>query len=495
MSVDITSRFRVPLSLSKAGVDKAFIAEHRRLLLGDMNRRAYYEAAFDTPNLHLLPPLHLFDQRVRAPLLSSFSPPLSRTFGPSAPPSEVEIQVLLDQMLLASDRLGGRKLVAESLQLDPVNDARALANLGIHSPELLNRCMQGRLGHAIRIVRNASLAAHHRDEALDLISRLLIYFNCFSIQLVAARAWWLDHLPFRTGNGSGPYRTAALIGDLKELTDVVQHIAHYISGQRSRPPTRLLVQNLCSQAENWRKNVTAPNNMLLLDLKKFFSGIEPYLERLQKSLARAKTVSQLRYFTVHRAVLGVSAGEALAFASARLIQLRDNSSQMVRSCMQNKKYVPLPLKPELLPNINDPDRAKLLYALRVATLMDQSASTVNSDSSVSEFEDEEKSLVEFYSDYSGSDPLPAPDLRSRTAKLIRRQSNADPLDNPLAQREAFDVRPEWYLLVRKVPPAPPSPADLLQRKNQLDEQNRSKLPPNIRRASGKGTLRRKKPRS
>jgi hypothetical protein len=487
-----------PLRFDLPGVDEAVLRSHHRLLTGGMSRFDFVDVAFQAENMRSLPLAHLIDHRVRGPLV----PPLPVVSGRTMTAEEwmrsaADLEQWFGHMLEASDRRGARPLVSTSLQLEPRADAVLLARLGGVDRAFYRACVRGRLGTAINRANGPRMAAE-RTTALLLVARLLVYFCCFSVQLVAARAWWIDHLPFRQDGGSGPYREAALLKDLLDLASSINQIGAYMAGKRPRYPSRALVVARRPLAAVWRKETEAADDEMRGDLNVFFDEIRSLVRRVRKAVTRAKAVADVDNQTVHKLVYGVTSGEALSFAVDRLIQLRRDAEEIVQQRAEGREWKPLPVDPRKFPAVDDRNAATLLYVRRIVTLDDRAAAP-GADAVLRDMStDPGASLAAVVDACLAAGDLPGTALRKEARKLLRGSapSLSSTRSDAFALRRHYDVCPDFWLQIGKVEPLPPvfhkGRNDLLERKRQRDEEDRRRRPPNVRLASGRDPSRGKR---
>lgn len=364
----------VPGVLTGAGIDDALLRSSNRILLAGMSRFDFADCAYHGADLRALPIGHLLDHRIRGTLLPPIADTPNRTIAEAewsaAAPA---IEEWLGHMLGAGDQLGARALVADALKLDPRRDASQLVALGLTDRALFRHCIRGCLASAIRRTESLNLAQTERAHALALIARLLVYFASFSLQIIAARAWWIDHLPFRDDDGPGPYREAALWRDSRSIAETINHIGAYIAGKRPRYPNRGPVTTLKPQARRWRDAYALTDDELRDMLIRFYAGIAPVVRNLRKVATHMHRKTALANRTVHKALFGVTSGEALAFAATRLVQLRDCRDDLVAQAAAGGATT-FAVQAAELPRRDDPDVATILYVLRITLLQDPAAS-------------------------------------------------------------------------------------------------------------------------
>lgn len=213
----------IPSELTGAGIDRAIVAARKSLLRGDLSRFGFAVRAYRINDLRAVPFGHLLEHRLRGLSLKNLAS------GASGEMAE-NLEALLWRMLNASDRTDARELVADALRVDPTSDARALTEIVEHDVALGRLLLQGRLGSAIRHIDVHTPEGNRRAE-LTIVSRLLLYFSCFSVQLVATRAWLLEHPPWRDQSQKGAYRIAGFVSDLHEVADVIGQIGAYARGK------------------------------------------------------------------------------------------------------------------------------------------------------------------------------------------------------------------------------------------------------------------------
>lgn len=178
----------------------------RQILLGDQSRWEFNGSVFDLGRPDLLAPGHLMDHRVR--------PPHGLAGGADGVAPPVAIAQVLGHMLEAGDHPGARAMIAEALGLDPKRDADRLVEARAADRAFFDRCMRGRLGSAIRIIPAEGWDGFTRPDALGVVAMLLVYYSCMTVQLMAARSRWIDHLPFQPGGGGKLYNRNNAARDL-----------------------------------------------------------------------------------------------------------------------------------------------------------------------------------------------------------------------------------------------------------------------------------------
>lgn len=507
----ILNHLIAPKRLDQAGIDEAFVASREQLLFGGMSRFDFADIAYHTSNLRVLPVGHLLDHRLRGPLI----PPIAdRSFSASDQDwldALSGVSDWLGHMLEPSDRTGARDIVARSLRLDPARDAALLISYGTRSRAFFRHCARGRLRRAARQAEEDFPVAEH-GAARALIARLLVYFSCLSIHLVAARAWWVDHFLSDDGDTADPTAFLSSMNYLADMAEAAIGIDDHMARRRKRYPRRNVVSASTATAERWRSNFAEGDDDLREIIAAQLTELSPYQNAVRDALTKARMRGGTANPSVHRALFGVTAGEALAYGATRLVQLRDNSDALVDAARRSDAPPPLSQTRESLPPINSADVAALLYVLRITTLRDATASWEGGSitNEPIEFARPLTSLRQILESYAGNEANPgfetinsarllyATDAVGKAPKRSSMLTSDGAIDWSL-----FDVRPDFWLgdkqsagvqCQTKVPAVPPAPLTLLERKRAIDERNRQHRPPNRWRASGRDRSRREQPR-
>lgn len=478
--------FPIPVDLTPTGIRNAITAARLRILQGDLGRFAFATRAFQATDLRTLPILHLLDHRIRGVHL--------REIADDSSGNRVDrVEAMLWRMLQCGDRADAREMVAEALRLQPTSDADALVQIAAHDPMLGRHLMRGRLGTAIRHI-NVRSPTERRATELALVSRLLLYFSCFSVQIVATRAWLIEHLPWRGEIQKGAYRLAGLASDLQEVADVIGQIAAYARGKRKRYPSRRLVERLKPLAARWRTVLRKTDAELRAELPPVYNSIIGTVRVTRKWAQHRLQQAVSKDITLHKAIFGVTAAEAVAFSATRLIQLRDAADALVEQARCGGQLT-FPADRSSIPGRDDRDVATLIYVFRVMQLDDLSALLGGPARQKSQIVGDLRALrrrQEANGNIIGRDLIEKSRLLFFKGPLRRAPLAMSPsgrFATTMTTGQSLDVLPEFWLQRSladgpKVTPEPPTPDELLARKRAGHEHEQQNRPPNVWRASG-----------
>jgi hypothetical protein len=228
---------------------------------------------------------------------------------------------------------------------------------------------------------------------------------------------------------------------------------------------------------------------------------------------------------LHKVLFGLTAGEALAFGSTRLVQLRDVADDLVRSQHADDASRRFTIDDASRISLDSLDVAKLLYVVRITTLADPRASLERiGKGDPAEFTSPNVSLARFWSNYV-ADSGPGQDTLDAARELYKSRETLQwsLIDGDQVDWSRFDVAPEFWLQqdareyrderrkpsplasllahlrtaeadAAKVATPPPEPTTPLHLKTRADEEKRKHIPANERYASAAPGPRKERPR-
>ena len=365
------SQFPKPAGLNPTHINAARLAAREKILRGDHGRFVFSNCIHDVAAMRVLPPGHLFDHRFRGALPVEFLK-LRGKVVTSANQKRLLSAVtdILGRMLDVSDQPGARDLLSSALQLDPNKEASAIAQLAVTHRPLVRLLLRGCLGTAARYIR-ANMTGGAQDDAFRLVEKMLLYFSCLSIQIVGARAWHIENPPFRPAGSKGPYRIKGFLIDLRNLAAMINRIGAYTRGKVARPPNQKMVAELKPLAQDWRAFLGLNEEELQTQLPALFKRLADPVRWTRKWASRRLERVQGN-ITLHSELFGLTSAEALAFASARLVQLRDKAGDLVSEASRGVE-IDFPAVPGCLPLLDDTDVATILFVYRVTLLDDLSS--------------------------------------------------------------------------------------------------------------------------
>lgn len=461
----IFDRIVLPQAITDAGIDDAILQSMEKVLRDNLSRRAFARKAVAVPDLRDLPLAHLMDQRVRLPRLR-----LSE--GCDDEVARQEIERRLEHMIEASGHPGARTLVADALRVTPSLDAKLISASRAKAPGFFHLCVQGRLGSAWRIVPEAGWPGFSSSAALDVVATMLIYHAAFQLQLLTARSWWIDHLPFRQSPGPGPYNDTQAFGDAANALEAIGKISRYVSGDAKRHPRRDLVMDQKHLAEEGRRATGKTDGDLLAPLRAFFAEHDTELKRLAVKFEKLR--KQSKGDSLHKVFLGVSDGQALVFAATRLIQLRDAAQAMIK--FDESEPLARSTSPWLAarPGREDEGVAKLVHVYRAILLRDEQASRLTDDRGYM------VDLAKSWAAYNKG-ALQGQDLIDRTrARFKDPQFSRAPMRSGASTRfqkaQRFDILPEFFLQRAAKVGTPPLREELLEMRKKAHAKEQSHRP-------------------
>lgn len=468
------SKIDVGSDFSEEGVRKAIESNIDTILRRNMSRFQYAHATltFDTPQQ--LPLLHLMDHRVRLP----------RLHVDAQAADQVQIDSVigrLNRMLCVRAHPGARELVADALNLDPLQDAKDLVRIMKTSPRFFHLLIRGRLGKAIEGSRERTTAGETRNLMQSLVARLLVYHCAHQVQMIAARGSITDRFPVRLKIPEREQMLSGLYADAYNLVDALELIAKKVVGETKQWPQRGFVKDLKPKAEEISAELPFSEQDLLVILQAAFASQRTALRQVRTffDLLRNQTADSL-----HKEIFGMTSFETLIFAVTRLVQLKDNALRMVGKGVLARPRM-IPFSPTNLPRVDHAAVSKAFLVYRSILLRDDYAEEIFEDNG------EPVNLEDFWSNFraKGEDYGVGPfsEIRARFHFLKREQLSL-PMADRLEIGQHVDVLPDFLLQQwarkRRV-------GGVLHARIVLDmgrnahAKKQSHLPPNVRRASGK----------
>jgi hypothetical protein len=464
----IFDRLVLPRAITAAGIDEAILQSVEKVLRDNLSRHGYTKRAVAVRDLRDLPLAHLMDQRVRLPRLCITDCSDDDAMLPA-------VERRLEHMIEASGHPGARDVTADALRVTPSLDAKRLLAVRARSAKFIDLCIQGRLGSAWRMVPDVGLPGLSRSVALDVVATMLIYHSAFQLQLLTARSWWIDHLPFRQSHGPGPYNDTQVLGDAANIFDALAKISDHVSGDAKRYPRRDLVMDQKPLAEELQKSIGKTDDELLGPLRAFFADHDAELKLAAKEFEKLR--KQMKGDSLHKVFLGVTDGQALVFAATRLIQLRDAAPSMVMA--DESEPLARPKSTWLIhrPGREDESVAKLLFVYRAILLRDEQASQLT------DRRGQLINLAKAWEAAKSGGTLPGQDLIDRTRALFKKSEfQRDPLrthaGTRFRQAQRFDILPEFLLQRAAKVGTPPLKEELLEmaKKRHAKEQSHRPSP-------------------
>lgn len=467
----ISDQILPPPTIDESSVGDAVKDNVDRLLLKRMSRFAYGGAVVSGRAPDSLPALHLMDHRVRLPRVK-------QTDDREEKPRPLRERLLerLKRMLVMTPHPGAMELVAGALRLDPTVDALLLEQAFQANPRFANLILRGRLGTALKLVPTLAPAMLEPRLAEGLIGRALLYHGALQTQLIAARGRYIDRLPLRLSSGPKAYTEAEACKDMVTALDAIDKIIRKLSGETKQPPQASVVTERKEYAEEIRAASGTLDEDLIDQATVFFLKRRDQLNQIRDNLKRISKNATVQ--TLHKSLFGATSVEAVLFAATRLVQLRGLATALVRMPPDAlDKFIPV--RSRALPTIADEDVAKLLYVYRALILRDNAAPPAIDDHGRS------INLAARWKDNSSGN-LPALNTAKKRAKFVKTDSCSRKRlvlrrASRLEDGQRIDVLPEFLLQRRpRVGRVLPGESALAQRK-QKRGQERSNIPPNVRR--------------
>ena len=467
------SRIDVGSDFSEEGVSKAIDSNIDTILRKNMSRFQYAHAtlAFDIPQR--LPLQHLMDHRVRLPRLH---------VGAEAA-DQVQIDSVVDRlnrMLCVRAHPGARELLADALDLDPVQDAKDLVRIMKISPTSFHLLIRGRLGKAIKVSIGRTTARETRELMQSLIARLLVYHCAHQVQMIAARGNVIDRFPIRLTISEREQMLSGLYADAHKLLTALELISKKVMGESKQWPQRDFVKDLKPKAEEIVAGLTFSEDELLVILQ---GACASRRSALKQALTFFDFLRNQPADSLHKAIFGMTSFETLIFAVTRLVQLKDNASKIVGKGVLVRPRM-IPFSPVNLPRVNDAAVSKAFLVYRSILLRDDKAEEIFNDTRPINLQDIWSNWQAKGDDYGVGG---FSEIRPCFHFLNREQ-----LSLPMAERleigQKVDVLPEFLLQQwapkRRVGGVPHARLALEMGRN-AHAQKQSHRPPNVRRASGK----------
>ena len=468
------SKIDVGSDFSEEGIRKAIDSNIDTILRKNMSRFQYAHAtlAFDIPQR--LPLQHLMDHRVRLPRLH---------VGAEAA-DQVQIDSVVDRlnrMLCVRAHPGARELLADALDLDPVQDAKDLVRIMKISPTSFHLLIRGRLGKAIKVSRGRTTARDTRELMQSLIARLLVYHCAHQVQMIAARGSVIDRFPIRLKVSEREQMLSGLYSDAHNLLDALELISKKVMGESRQWPQREFVKDLKPKAEVIAEGLTFSEEELLAILQGACASRRTALTQARTffDVLRNRSADSL-----HKEAFGMTSFETLIFAVTRLVQLKNNASKIVGKGVLARSRM-IPFLPANLPRVDDAAVSKAFLVYRSILLRDDYAEEIFEDNG------EPVNLEDFWSNFRANGEDYGVDAFSAVRACFH-FLNREQLSLPMADRleigQQVDVLPDFLLQKwaqkRRVGGVLHARLALEMGRN-AHAQKQSHRPPNVRRASGK----------
>lgn len=228
----------LPTDFSIEGLTRSIERVRTKHLFGDMDRPTFERAIFTRP-IEEWPLGHLQDHRVSVP---------ASLIDEHLRASELDLAGLLNRFLCHSGRSGAREMIAEALDLSPLDDARRLIEIRNRSEQAFAALLCGQLGDVPDLLAHSRLKRHQVRTTVRL---MLLYYGALEVQLIAARGAAFGKFDFGAELGGSIPTVGGLINGWDSRIDSITYADKVAGGNRPRGRAPAQISKLEQMGRDW----------------------------------------------------------------------------------------------------------------------------------------------------------------------------------------------------------------------------------------------------